>query len=160
MCTFEVRSYITTDGRSASISWYRAPLWDLRPDITSCRNVAVCNLWSCIWGAPSLTRGRVSNLQCNHSMVRVAQNRNHTLLSRLRLPQLGGQGSRFYIPQEEGGPIIPPGAGFPLRRLLRLASYGSQGYGGGILTLPRPGGPGPHIYIYIYILLEQVPQGC
>jgi hypothetical protein len=25
-------------------------------------------------GAPSLTRGRVCNLQCNHSMVRVAQN--------------------------------------------------------------------------------------
>jgi hypothetical protein len=21
------------------MSWYRAPLWDLRPDITSCRNV-------------------------------------------------------------------------------------------------------------------------
>jgi hypothetical protein len=57
-----------------SMSWYRAPLWDLRPDITSCRNVAVWNLWSCICGAPSLTRGRVYNLQCNKSMVRVAQN--------------------------------------------------------------------------------------
>jgi hypothetical protein len=30
-----------TDGQSVSMSWYRAPLWDLRPDITSCRNVAV-----------------------------------------------------------------------------------------------------------------------
>jgi hypothetical protein len=35
------RSYFTTDGHSVSMSWYRAPLWDLRPDITSCRNVAV-----------------------------------------------------------------------------------------------------------------------
>jgi hypothetical protein len=26
------------------MSWHRAPLWDLRPDITSCRNVAVWNL--------------------------------------------------------------------------------------------------------------------
>jgi hypothetical protein len=26
------------------MSWYRAPLWGLRPDITSCRNVAVWNL--------------------------------------------------------------------------------------------------------------------
>jgi hypothetical protein len=47
------------DWRSVRMSWYRAPLWDLRPDITSCRNVAVWNLRSCICGAPSLTRGRV-----------------------------------------------------------------------------------------------------
>jgi hypothetical protein len=47
--------------------------------------------------------------------------RNHTLLSHLRLPQPGGPGSRMYIPQEEGGPVIPPGTGLPLRRLLRLA---------------------------------------
>jgi hypothetical protein len=26
---------------SVSMSWYRATLWDLRPDITSCRNVAI-----------------------------------------------------------------------------------------------------------------------
>jgi hypothetical protein len=26
---------------SVSISWYQAPLWDLRPDFISCRNVAV-----------------------------------------------------------------------------------------------------------------------
>jgi hypothetical protein len=59
--------------QSVSMSWYRAPLWDLRPDITSCRNVAVWNLLSCFCGTPSLTRGRVFNLQCNHSMVRVAR---------------------------------------------------------------------------------------
>jgi hypothetical protein len=35
--------------------------------------------------------------------------RNHTLLSYLRLPQPGGPGSRIYIPQEQGGLVIPPG---------------------------------------------------
>jgi hypothetical protein len=30
---------------------------------------------------------------------------------------------------------MPPGTGFPLRRLLRLASFNSQSYGGGILIL-------------------------
>jgi hypothetical protein len=45
--------------QSVSMSWYRAPLWDLRPDVTSCRNVAVWNLRSCVYWAPSLTRGRV-----------------------------------------------------------------------------------------------------
>jgi hypothetical protein len=54
----EVRwDYFTTDGQSVSMSWYRAALWDLRPDITSCQNVAVRNLRSCFCGAPSLTRG-------------------------------------------------------------------------------------------------------
>jgi hypothetical protein len=47
--------------------------------------------------------------------------RNHTLLSHLRLPQPGGPGSRIYIPQEQGGPVIPPGTEFSLRRLLWLA---------------------------------------
>jgi hypothetical protein len=46
---------------------------------------------------------------------------NHTLLSHLRLHQPEGPCSRIYIPQEQGGPVIPPGTGFPLRRLLRLA---------------------------------------
>jgi hypothetical protein len=35
------RSCFTTDGQSVSMPWYRAPLWDLRPDITSCLKVAV-----------------------------------------------------------------------------------------------------------------------
>jgi hypothetical protein len=39
------------------MSWYRAPLRDLRPNITSCHNVAVWNLWSCFLEAPSLMRG-------------------------------------------------------------------------------------------------------
>jgi hypothetical protein len=38
-----------------------------------------------------------------------------------RLPKLGGPGPCIYIPQEQGGPVIPPVTGFPLRRLLRLA---------------------------------------
>jgi hypothetical protein len=47
--------------------------------------------------------------------------RNHILLCHLRLPQPGGPGSRIYIPKEQGGSVIPPGAGFTLCRLLQLA---------------------------------------
>jgi hypothetical protein len=54
---------------------------------------------------------------------------DHILLFHLRLTQLGGPGPRIYIAQEQGGPVIPLGTGFPF-----VASYGSQGYGGGILT--------------------------
>jgi hypothetical protein len=43
------------------------------------------------------------------------------LLSHFGLPQPGRLGPRIYIPQEQGGPVIPLGTGFPLIRLLRLA---------------------------------------
>jgi hypothetical protein len=36
-------------------------------------------------------------------------------------PKLGGSGPRIYVLQEQGGPVIHPGTGFPFRRLLRLA---------------------------------------
>jgi hypothetical protein len=54
------RSYFTTESVSLSVSMsgYRATLWDLRPDIISCRNVVVWNLQSCIFGAPPPTRRR------------------------------------------------------------------------------------------------------
>jgi hypothetical protein len=45
---------------------------------------------------------------------------NHTLLSHLRLRQPGGPGSCIYIPQEQGGPVIPPGTTFPLSLTTRL----------------------------------------
>jgi hypothetical protein len=107
------KSKLLHDSRSVSMSWCRAQFgtWDqiLLP-------AAVWKLRSCLCGAPSLTRRRVCSFQCNHSMVRVVQNPLHCL----RLPQPGGPGSRIYIPQEKGSPVIPPGTGFPLRRLLRL----------------------------------------
>jgi hypothetical protein len=86
----------------------------------------------CYFVAPSLMRGRV----CNFLLLLVLASavplgseshgtQNHKLLSHfLRLPQpVGpvGPGPRIYIPKEEGGPDIPPGTGFPFRRLLRLA---------------------------------------
>jgi hypothetical protein len=83
------------------------------PDITPSLKIAAWKLLSWLCGAPYLTRGRVCNLQCRTG--------NLTLLSHLRFPQPGGPGSRVYISQEQGGPIMPLGTGIPLRRLLRLA---------------------------------------
>jgi hypothetical protein len=92
------------------MSRYGPPLWDLRPDITSCLKVAVLFLW----GALSDER---TGLQ--FAVVRFAQNPKPYFIvsSRLGLPQPGGPGPRIYIPQEQGG----PGTGFAFRRLLRLA---------------------------------------
>jgi hypothetical protein len=75
----------------------------------------------CYFVAPSLTRGRVCNLhvQLLLGLVRAVtlglnsrRTHDHILLSHLRLHQPGGPGSRIYIPQEQGGAVIPPGTGF------------------------------------------------
>jgi hypothetical protein len=56
-------------------------------------------------------------------MARVAQKPKPYFTVSSETPQPGGPGSRIYILQEQGGPVIPPATGFPLRRLLRLAFY-------------------------------------
>jgi hypothetical protein len=79
--------------------------------------------------APSLTRGRVCNLLLLLLLASAVPlesesrgTQDHILLTQfLRLSQPGGPGPCIYIPQEQGGPVIPPGTGFPFRRLLRLA---------------------------------------
>jgi hypothetical protein len=60
--------------------------------------------------------------QRSHSRVRVPRDSwPYFSVSDSRLPQPGGPGLRIYIPQKQGGPVIPPGTGFPFRRLLRIA---------------------------------------
>jgi hypothetical protein len=63
--------------------------------------------------------------QRSHSRVRVRRDSlPYFTVSDSRLPQLGGPGPRVYIPQEQGGPVIPTGTGFQFRRLQRLAGLG------------------------------------
>jgi hypothetical protein len=92
----------------------------------------------CYFVAPSLTRGRVCYLLV-HLLLGLARavtlesrrtqeqsllspaELGHILLSHLILPQPGRPGSRIYIPQEQGSPVIPPGTGLPFCRLFRRA---------------------------------------
>jgi hypothetical protein len=55
---------------------------------------------------------------------------DHILLSHIRdFSNLEGQIPVFISPpQEQGGPVIPPGTGFPFRRLLRLSVSESEPY--------------------------------
>jgi hypothetical protein len=77
--------------------------------------------------APSLTRGWVCNvlvellLGLARAVTLGSKSRRTQTIFYLRLPQPGGPGPRTYIPQEQGGPDIPPGTVFPLRHLLRPA---------------------------------------
>jgi hypothetical protein len=60
--------------------------------------------------------------QRSHSWVRVQRDSwLYFTVSDSRLPQPGGPGPCIYSPQERGRPVIPPGTGFPFRRLKRLA---------------------------------------
>jgi hypothetical protein len=60
--------------------------------------------------------------QRSHSLVRGPRDsRPYIAVSDSRLPQPGGSGPHIYIPQEQDGPDITPGTGFPFRHLLRLA---------------------------------------
>jgi hypothetical protein len=76
----------------------------------------------------SLTSGWVCRLQLllvlTSAVILRSESRgthDHILLSHIRDPQPGRPGSPIPILQEQGGSVIPPGTGFPFRRLLRLA---------------------------------------
>jgi hypothetical protein len=87
--------------------------------------ITVGHLESSCCGAPSMTRGRVCNLLVQFTVSLGSKSRRtygHILLSHLRLHQPGGPGPHIYIPQEQGGPVIPPGTGFPSCRLQLFAS--------------------------------------
>jgi hypothetical protein len=47
---------------------------------------------------------------------------------RFETPQPGGSGPRIYIPQEQGGPVIPPSTSFPFRRLGHLLWLHCSGF--------------------------------
>jgi hypothetical protein len=40
--------YVTTDGRSASLFWNKAPIWGLRPDFYYCQTAAVLLMWGAL----------------------------------------------------------------------------------------------------------------
>jgi hypothetical protein len=71
-------------------------------------------------GASTLMRGRVCRLQLLLALASAVILRSESRGIR-DSHQPGGPGPRIYIPQEQGGPVIPPGTGFHFRRLLRLA---------------------------------------
>jgi hypothetical protein len=74
----------------------KPPSWD-KTRFLLCVIIAVF-----LYGAPSLTRGRVCLLQCTMYNVQYTV---YFIVSDLR------QGPCIYIPQEQGGQVIPPGTG-------------------------------------------------
>jgi hypothetical protein len=103
-----VESYVTTDGQSASLSWNKAPIWGLRPEFYYCRTVA-----------GFVDVGALSDERTVLSFTIAAGSR---------------QSTHFLGPSPVGLVIIFYCFGFETSNF--VASYDSQGYGGGIR--PRP----------------------
>jgi hypothetical protein len=80
-----IKSYVTTDGQSASLSWCQAPIRGLRPDFYYCQTVAGLLMWGV------LTRELVCRLQLllvlASAVILVSESRgtrDHILLSQFR----------------------------------------------------------------------------
>jgi hypothetical protein len=112
-------------------------------------------LWDCYFVAPSLTRGRVWNLLYNCIWALPVQSllgRSHAELTAIFYfliwdsPNLEGQVPVFISPRNRVTKIYPRALGS-----LFVASFDSQGYGGGILTRLHTGqspsqGKGHNVY--------------
>jgi hypothetical protein len=75
-------------------------------------------------GAPALTRGRVCRLQLlpvlDSAVILAIESHgahDHILLSVSRFLQPERQSRRMYIPQENGGPVVPPGNELSVNKL-------------------------------------------
>jgi hypothetical protein len=92
---------------------------------------SVWRLWVSWCVAPSLTRGWVCNVlvQLHLGLARAvtlgskSRRTHHILLSHLRLPQRGGPGPCIYIPQEQGGPVIPPSTALDSNPAMTVRSH-------------------------------------
>jgi hypothetical protein len=46
--SFKVQSYVTTDSQPGSLSWNKAPIWGLQPDLDYCLTVAGLLIWGAL----------------------------------------------------------------------------------------------------------------
>jgi hypothetical protein len=94
------QNYVTTDGRSARLSWNEAPIWGLRPGFYYCQTFAGLLMSGAVsdekMGLPFATAAGLR--QCSHSRARVPwYSWPYFTVSDSRLPQPGGSNPRIYI---------------------------------------------------------------
>jgi hypothetical protein len=153
------QTYVTTDGQSASLSWWQAPIWGLRLDIhygqTLCGFVDVRrSLWrengfdvySWCWSSPAHSflgpspAGLVTIFYCLWFET------NTTLRTK----------SPIFIPQEEVGPVVPPDIGLNwIPKSKSKLCYDRPFSRPVCLGIKLPSGP----YDQIFITLRQL-QAC
>jgi hypothetical protein len=116
-------------GQSVSAS---SPIWGSRPDFCYCQTVAGLLMWGALSdeGMGLSFTIAAGPRQRSHSQARVPRgSRLYFALSDLRLPQPGGRVPVFTPPGDRVAQLYHKAPGS-----LFVASYDSQGYGGGIRT--------------------------
>jgi hypothetical protein len=123
-CTiYSGSDYFATDGQSASLFWCRAPIWIPWPDFYYCRTFAVFMLWRPPWREDG-------SVIYSYNLLSLSGPTRDIVRSHMSLSQLWGPGPCIYIPRNRVAQLYPRALGS-----LFVASYDSQGYGGGILHL-------------------------
>jgi hypothetical protein len=126
------QGYVMTDGQSAILSSCQGPSGAQDQIFITVRQLRVC--WC---GEPSLTRGEVYRLQLLLALVGLVtlgferrENHDRNLLSQIQNSRnLEGQVPIFISPRNRVAQLYPQALAS-----LAVASYGLQGYGGGIRT--------------------------
>jgi hypothetical protein len=108
------QSYLTTDGQSASLSWCQATIK------ACCQFFFLLEIFSCRWTSPAQSRSGLSPAGLKTIFY---------CLNSWDSPNLEGQVPVFISPRNKVAQIYPRALGS-----LSVASYDSQGYGGGILS--------------------------
>jgi hypothetical protein len=81
--------YVTTDGQSASLTWNKAPIWGLRPDLFYRRTVAGLLMWGALSDGRTCLSFTIAAGPCQRSLPRVLvpwDSRPYFTVSDLRLP--------------------------------------------------------------------------
>jgi hypothetical protein len=123
---WSLKSKLCYDRRSVGQSWCQALIWGPRHDFCYCQTVEGLLMWRSLSDEMAGLSFTIATgpRQCTDSQVRAPRESWPCFtVSDSRPRQPVGPGPRIYILPEQGGPVIYPGAGFPFRRLLRLAGF-------------------------------------
>jgi hypothetical protein len=121
-----------TDGQSASLPWCQAHIWGPRPEFYYCQTVACLLMWGALCDERTGCRLQLL-LDLASAVILESEScgiHDHILLSQIRdSTNLEGQVPVFISLRKRVAQLYPrvPDSFF-------VASYGSQGYGGGIRT--------------------------
>jgi hypothetical protein len=118
------QSYITTDGQSDSLSWCQTPICGPWPEfVLPSGSKGFFDVRHPLWREDgSVVYNCCWLRQRSHSPVLVPRDsRLCFTISDSSFSKPGGLGPHIYIPQEQGGPVAPPGTGFYFHRILLLA---------------------------------------
>jgi hypothetical protein len=118
------QSYVTTDGEVGQSVLVSSTHLGLTTRFYYCQTVAGLLMWDALSDERTSLPFTIAAgpREHRHSWVRVLRDSwPYFTVSDSRLPQPRGPDPSIYIPQEQDDPVTPPGTGFPLRRLLRLA---------------------------------------